>query len=173
MSLEGLKAAVGDLVRRNIGLAEPLVFAMGFAEGIPGLSLLVPSTALFLVIGGIHGSAGGTFLPMWLAASLGAVLGDVLVYGLARRYKAEVARLPVFNRYPGWLSQGRLLLERWGVLAVVGGKFLGFMRPFVPAVAGVLEMPLWLFLPASIVSSFAWAGVFLAPGYGVVWLFAG
>ena len=171
MSLEAAKDAVIGFVRQHIAFAEPIVFAMGFAEGIPGLSFLVPSTALFLAIGGIHSAAGGTFLPMWLAASLGAILGDIFVYWIARRYKAEVARLPVFRSYPGWLTQGRLIFERWGVLTIVGGKFLGFLRPFVPAVAGVLEMPLWIFLPASIVSSFTWAGVFLAPGYGLTWLF--
>lgn len=171
MTFEDVKGAVVGVVREHIRLAEPIVFAMGFAEGIPGLSFLVPSTALFLAIGGIHSAAGGTFLPMWIAASLGAILGDIVVYAIARRYKSEVVRLPVFNRYPGWLTQGRLIFERWGALTIVGGKFLGFMRPFVPAVAGVLEMPLWIFLPASIFSSFAWAGIFLAPGYGVTWLF--
>lgn len=170
MSFEGFKTAMIELVREHIRLAEPLVFIMGFAEGIPGLSFLVPSTALFLAIGGIHSAAGGTFVPMWIAASVGAILGDLVVYWLARLYKDEVARLPVFNRYPGWLTQGRLLFAKWGVLTIVVGKFLGFMRPFVPAVAGVLEMPLWQFVPASVLSSFAWAGIFLAPGYGIIWL---
>jgi len=171
MSFEDLKNSVGELVRQNMQWAEPLVFVMGFAEGIPGLSLLIPSTGLFLVIGGIHGAAGGSFVPIWLAASIGAVLGDVVVYLIARRYKEEVVRLPLFDRYPGFLSQGRIIVERWGVLAVVGGKFLTLLRPFVPAVAGMLGMPLWQFIPASVASSLAWAAIFLGPGYGLTWLF--
>ncbi len=170
MTFDGVKAAVIGFIREYIALTEPLVFAMGFAEGIPGLSLLVPSSALFLGIGAVHGAAGGSFWSVWLAASLGAIIGDCVTYAIGRRYKGRVSTLPVLNRYPGWETHGQLLFERWGVLAVVGGKFLGFMRPFVPVVAGALEMPFLLFLPASILSSLAWAGTFLAPGYGVKWL---
>lgn len=171
MTTEGFKDTVMGFIREHIAFTEPIVFVMGFAEGIPGLSLLVPSSALFLGIGAVHGAAGGSFWLVWIAASLGAVIGDCVTYAIGRRYKGSVSSLPILRRYPGWETHGQLLLERWGVFAVVGGKFLGFMRPFIPVVAGALEMPFLLFLPASIVSSFAWAGTFLAPGYGVKWLF--
>lgn len=171
MTVDSVKDTVIAFLRENIAFAEPIVFAMGFAEGIPGLSLLVPSSALFLGIGAVHSAAGGTFAPVWIAASVGAILGDCVTYAVGRHYKGNVAKLPVLRRYTGWETHGQLLIERWGVLAVVGGKFLGFMRPFVPVVAGALKMPLPLFLPASVISSFAWAGAFLAPGYGIKWLF--
>lgn len=169
MSFEKAKEAVVAIVRENIALAEPAVFFMGFAEGIPGLSLLVPSSALFLGVGAIHAAAGGQFWHLWLAASLGAVLSDIAVYLLGRHYKNEAVHAWPLSRHPDWLPRGHALFERWGILAVVGGKFTGFMRPFVPAVAGVMEMPLWQFVPASIISSLLWAGAFLAPGYGLKW----
>ena len=168
----GFKDALIEFVRQHLAWAEPAVFAMGFAEGIPGLSLLVPSSALFLGIGTAHGAAGGQFWQVWLAASAGAVLGDCTTYWIGRTWKDEAARLPFLARYPGWVERGQALFQRWGVLAVVGGKFLGFMRPFIPIVAGMTRMPVLLFLPASVVSSLAWAGAFLAPGYGLTWLFA-
>ena len=159
------------LVRDNLALAEPAVFFMGFAEGVPVLSLLVPSTPLFLGIGAAHAAAGGQFWQLWLAASAGAVLSDLLVYGLGRVFKQDATRIWPLSRRQDWLPKGQALFDRWGVFAVAGGKFTGFLRPFIPAVAGVLQMPLWLFVPASIVSSLAWAGAFLAPGYGIKWLF--
>lgn len=171
MSFADIKQAIVGFVQANMAAAEPVVFAMGFAEGIPGLSLLVPSSALFLGIGALHSAAGGAFWTMWLAASVGAFIGDVVVYGLARRFERDVQDLPLFRRRSGWLEQGRRLFDRWGVLAVVIGKFTGFLRPFMPAVAGIVRMPLVYFLPASAVSSLAWAGVFLSPGYGFNWLF--
>jgi membrane protein DedA with SNARE-associated domain len=166
----GFKHTIIALVREHLALAEPAVFVMGFAEGIPGLSLLVPSSALFLGIGAAHGAAGGAFWHLWLAASAGAVLGDCATYAVGRAFKEKAERLPLLRRHPGWREAGHRLFERWGVLAIVGGKFLGFMRPFIPVVAGMLEMPFLYFLPASIVSSLAWAGAFLAPGYGITWL---
>lgn len=170
MTLASLKDSLVALVRENMALAEPAVFFMGFAEGIPGLSLLVPSTALFLGIGAVHAAAGGQFWHLWLAASLGAIMSDLIVYAIGRRYRNEAVNVWPLSRHPDWWPKGHALFARWGILAVAGGKFTGFMRPFVPAVAGMLEMPLWQFVPASIVSSLLWAGAFLTPGYGIKWL---
>lgn len=162
-----LKTTAVAFLRDHQALAEPLVFALGFAEGIPLLSLFVPSSALFLAIGSLHGALGGSFWGMWLSASAGAMLGDCATYAIGRRYKNDVQHVWPFSRYPDWLTKGRRMLDRWGWLAVLGGKFLGFLRPFVPAAAGVVEMPVPLFLLASAFSSLAWAGVFLAPGWGL------
>ncbi len=170
MSIEQIKDSIVSFVREHMALAEPAVFLMGFAEGIPGLSLLVPSTPLFLGIGAAHAAAGGQFLHLWLAASAGAVASDLLIYFLARHYKLEALQMWPLSGHPDWWPRGHALFERWGVLAVAGGKFTGFLRPFIPAVAGVLEMPIWQFFPASLVSSLVWAGAFLAPGYGFRWL---
>ena len=171
MTFETLKTDLIDLVREHLALAMPVVLAMGFAEGIPVLSLLVPSTPLFLGIGAAHAAAGGQFWHLWLAASIGAVASDCLVYGLARHFKDGAVGVWPLSRHPEWWPKGHALFERWGILAVIGGKFTGFLRPFIPAVAGVLRMPLWQFLPASVISSLLWAGAFLAPGYGIKWLF--
>lgn len=162
--------AVIAYVREHLALAEPAVLLMGFAEGIPGLSLLVPSTPLFLGIGAAHAAAGGSFWHLWLAAAAGAIASDCLIYALGRAHKQDAPKIWPLSRHPEWLPRGQTLFERWGVLAVAGGKFTGFMRPFIPAVAGMLGMPFWQFLPASIVSSLAWAGAFLGPGHGLKWL---
>ncbi|MDX2157111.1 MAG: DedA family protein [Hyphomicrobiaceae bacterium] len=170
MSLDALHHSVLALIRTHIALVEPIVFLMGFAEGIPALSLFVPSSALFLAIGGVHSAAGGGFWNVWLAAAVGAVVGDLVTYSLGRWLKDDVARLRYLAIHPEVLAKGRGVFERWGVLAVFGGKFTGFMRPFIPVVAGIVQMPFPLFLVASSVSSLAWAGAFLAPGYGIKWL---
>lgn len=170
MSFASIIDALVAFVRDHIAFAQPIVFGLGFAEGIPGLSLLVPSSALFLGIGAAHSAAGGSFWSLWLAASCGAVVGDCVTYLVGRFFRADIARLKAFKRHPDWLERGHQLFERWGVLAIVGGKFMGFMRPFLPVIAGIVEMPFLYFLPASIVSSLAWAGAFLAPGYGIKWL---
>lgn len=171
MNLNQAKDAVIGFVRENIALAEPAVFFMGFAEGIPVLSLLVPSTPLFLGIGAAHAAAGGQFWHLCIAASIGAIISDVVIYAIGRYFKHDMPKVWPFSRHSDWLPKGQALFETWGTLAVVGGKFTGFLRPFIPAVAGMLEMPLWKFIPASVLSSFAWAGTFLAPGYGIKLIF--
>jgi membrane protein DedA with SNARE-associated domain len=170
MSLEALRDQALELIRAHVALAEPVVFLLGLAEGIPALSLFVPSSALFLAIGGIHSAAGGAFWHVWLAAAVGAVTGDLITYSLGRWLKHDVSRLRYLALHPEVMCRGHELFRRWGVLAVIGGKFTGFMRPFIPVVAGCVAMPFPIFLASSCISSLAWAGAFLAPGYGLKWL---
>lgn len=167
MTFEGAWRAIIEFVQSHIAYAEPLVFALGFAEGIPGLSILVPSSAIFLAVGAAHSSAGGEFWNLWVSAALGCVVGDWVTYSLGRMLRNDVGRLRYFAVNPQALAAGHAVFERWGPLAVLAGKFTGFARPFIPVVAGVLTMPWHLFLISSAVSSLAWAGVFLSPGYGL------
>lgn len=165
----GLKDQLLAHISANIAFAEPLVFVLGFAESIVFLSLLVPSTVLFLAIGGLHQAAGGHFVPLWLAAASGAFLGDIVSYAIGRYLKNEVAGIWPFSKKPEWYVLARAFFQRWGMLGVVGSKFFGMLRPFVPVVAGAAVMPWPLFLISSAVSCLAWAGAFLGPGHGLVW----
>lgn len=170
MSGSAMQDSLLAWLRDNMAMAEPLVFALGLVEGIPVVSLFVPSTPLFLAIGVAHGAVGGSFVSVWLAASLGAVLGDLATYAIGHFFKADAARVWPLSRRPELLVAGNALFQRWGILAVLSAKFLGIVRPIIPLIAGMVSMPLWIYLPASMISSLAWAGVFLAPGYGISWL---
>jgi membrane protein DedA with SNARE-associated domain len=152
----------------NPGMIVLIVFTLGFAESIALVSLFVPSTFLFLGIGGIHSAAGGQFLPVWLAGSFGAAAGDVVSYLLGRYFRDDAQRMWPFSRMPGLLPKARAFVERWGFWSIVIGKFIGGLRPFVPVVAGIMDMPWLLFVLASLASAFLWAGIFLAPGYGIM-----
>ena len=168
--IDQLKDQALALVRDNMALAEPLVFALGFAESIVLVSLLVPSTLLFLGIGGVHSAAGGEFWPMWLAGASGAFLGDCLSYALGRYFKSDIVNLWPLRKNPEWYVIARSFFKQWGALGIIVSKFLGMMRPFVPVVAGAMGLKWPTFLAASAVSCLMWAGLFLAPGYGIGWL---
>ncbi len=169
-SLQDIWDATIGLARDHVAWTPWIVFALGFAESIAFVSLFVPSTILFLAIGGLHSAAGGDFMPVWLAGAAGAVIGDIVSYFAGRHFKDRIERIWPFDRMPGLLPKARALFERWGFWSILAGKFIGALRPFVPVVAGMMDMPWLLFLMGSIVSSIIWAGVFLAPGYGVALL---
>ncbi len=158
------------LLAQHIALTEPIVFVLGFAESIVFLSLLVPSTVLFLAIGGAHSALGGIFWPVWLAGAAGAILGDILSFAIGRHFKKKVITLWPLNRNPRWVAYARLSISRYGIAGVTAGKFLGMARPFVPVIAGSMRMTWPKFLFASTISSLLWAGIFLAPGYGIAWV---
>jgi membrane protein DedA with SNARE-associated domain len=166
----GWQHAMLEFARANVHLIEAISFALGFAESIVFLSLLVPSTFIFLALSGIHGAAGGEFWGVWLAAAAGACLGDHITYAMGRRYRADAARTWPISKYPGLIPRGEALFDRWGVMSIIIGKFIGMLRPFVPLVAGTSAMSLAAFAPASAISCLLWAAVVIAPGYGIVLL---
>ena len=169
--IAGASASIVAFVRDHRELIVPIVFLLGMGESIAGLSLLIPSTFLFLAIGGIDSAAGGSFWPVWLAGAAGAWLGDVLSYGIGRLFRDDIGGVWPFRTRPGLYLLARTAFVRWGALAVIGSKFTAGLRPFVPVVAGAMGINVVLFLAASAVSCLLWAGVFLAPGYGIgqVW----
>lgn len=169
-SLADFKDMALDLVRQHIALAEPVCFLLGFAESIAFISLLVPSSLLFLGIGGLHSAAGGELWTTAIAGGMGAFLGDIVSYFMGRYFKNEIGQIWPFNTRPEWYAGALGIFKKWGAYSIIGGKFLGFARPFLPVVAGASQMNFAAFLAASSVSSLVWATVFLSPGYGVTWL---
>ena len=165
---------VGDVLRFFIEhkeYAAAICFLLGFGESIALVSLFIPSTVLFLGIGGAYSAVGGGFLPIWLAGAAGAVAGDCISYFIGRYFKDDVDKVWPFTKMPGLIPKGRSAFERWGAMSIIGGKFIGGLRPFIPVVAGIMNMPFGIFFLASVVSSLIWAGAFLAPGYGLSFVF--
>jgi len=171
-SLDGLKDRALEFVSDNIDLIEPIVFALGFGESLVLVSLFIPSTALFLAIGGLHSAAGGELWSIWLAGSVGAFVGDLVSYALGRYFRRDIGRMWPLKNNPEWYVAARHFTRRWGMSGIIASKFMGAMRPFVPVVAGATGMGCPAFMVASAISCVVWAGVFLSPGYGVMWAFS-
>lgn len=161
-----------ELIKANIALVEPMVFALGLAESTMLVSLMVPSSALLLAIGGVHSAAGGEYWSVVCAGGAGAFVGDIGSYVIGRYFKDDIKRYWPLNRHPEWYAGARIYVDRWGAPGVIASKFFGFLRPFVPALAGTAGMRWPVFMAASAISCILWAAAFLAPGYGIVLLFS-
>lgn len=162
--LSELAHGIVGFIRDNHQFTEPVVFLVGMAESIPVVSFFVPSSILFIGIGAIHSAIDKPFWHIWLMGSAGACAGDCLIYWIGRHFELRVMHAWPFNRHPGWWENGHAFFERWGIFGVLIGKFMGPLRAAVALAAGVMEMRFVYFLPASIVSSLVWAGVFMVPG---------
>lgn len=132
---------------------------------------MLPATAILFGIGGLIGAAGIGFWPIWLAAALGATLGDWLSYWLGRRYKHEIARVWPLSRRPDLLPRGEAFFRKWGAAGIFLGRFFGPLRSAVPLVAGICAMPLVPFQISNVASAIVWATGILTPGaIGIRWL---
>jgi membrane protein DedA with SNARE-associated domain len=151
-------------VRAHEAWALPIVFALAFGESLAFVSLLVPATVMLVGIGALIGAGGIMFVPVWLAAALGAAFGDWLSYWIGYRFKDAVARVWPLSRYPTLLPRGEDFIRRYGIYAIFLGRFFGPLRASVPLAAGILAMPFWPFQLANFSSALLWAAVLLAPG---------
>ncbi len=164
MSLETLAHDVIEFVKHNETWAVPIVFCLAFGESIAFLSLLIPAWAALVGIGALIGVSDISFWPIWVAGALGAAFGDWLSFWFGSTFKSAVAQIWPLSRHPDLIPRGEAFVKRFGVLAIVIGRFFGPLRASVPLVAGIFAMPWWPFQIANFSSAFLWAAVLLAPG---------
>ncbi|MBM3608473.1 MAG: DedA family protein [Alphaproteobacteria bacterium] len=151
--------------------AAPIVFVMAFAESLAFVALLVPATVILWGVGAMIGATGIDFWPIWLAAAIGAGLGDWVSYWLGFHYHEQIARMWPLSKYPELMPKAKTFFEKWGAAGVFIGRFFGPLRAAVPLVAGAAQMPRVPFQIANWTSAFVWATVTLAPGaIGAEWL---
>lgn len=153
-----------DFVRDNAVWAPPVVFVLAFGESLAFVSLLFPAWGALVAIGSLIGPSGVGFLPIWIAAALGAALGDWLSYWIGLKLEYSVQHMWPLSRHPTLIPRGEAFVKRWGVLGIFIGRFFGPLRASVPLVAGIFEMPYWRFQFANFTSAFVWAAVLLLLG---------
>ncbi|MBU2582133.1 MAG: DedA family protein [Alphaproteobacteria bacterium] len=173
MDLASYAQPVIQFVEENRGWAFPVIFTLAFGESLAFVSLLLPFWAMLVGIGTLIGASGtaSEFVTVWIAASLGAAFGDWVSYWLGKHYHVEIANMWPLSRHPDLIPKGHDFFERYGVWAIVIGRFFGPLRAAVPLVAGIVEMPMRMFQIANFASAFLWAGVLLAPGgLGLKWI---
>lgn len=159
------------LIKEHQAYALPIAFCISMAESIIGISFLVPSTAIFVATSAALGASGADMLAIWMAAVLGACLGDWISYGLGYYFEHELhTRWPLRDNQ-ALVARGHQFFERWGWISLFASRFMGPLRSLTPLVAGICEMPLIQFGVASVLSAMLWAAVVLTPGaLGAGWL---
>ena len=144
-----------------------LVFLVAFCDALAVVGIVVPALPLLFAAGTLVGLGHLNGPYAVLCAAAGAFAGDALSYWVGHRWGPAMRELWLFRRYPALLARGESLFRGHGAKGIVIARFVGAVRPFVPAVAGMLHMPLRRYAPASAFAAVAWAAAFLAPG----WLF--
>ncbi len=141
------------------------IFAVAFCDALIVLGAVVPALPLLLPVGILIGM-GEISGPYALAcAALGAFVGDAIGFWVGRRWGDRLRGVWPFARYPQLLERGETMFRRNGARSIFIARFVGPIRPFVPAVAGMLKMPLQRYAPASAFAAVSWAALFLAPGW--------
>lgn len=160
-----------------------LLFALICVESmglpIPGETIVVAAAAF---------AAGGRLSIGWVvtATIAGGMVGGMLAYWLGRRgaarfrARSRLARLQRSRSARGVAARGaevaprgagerlertRAFFARHGGKAVVGGRFIAFVRSFLGLAAGMAGMPFGDFVIWNTVGAAVWGGTFAGLGY--------
>lgn len=152
-------------LQMNPGWIGWVIFLIALAESLAVVGIVVPGVVLLF---GIAAIAGSGVLDVWTtltAAFFGAVLGDGLSFFLGRYFHQHIKDFWPFRSHPHWIENGERFFQRHGGKSIILGRFIGPIRPFIPMVAGMLDMPTTRFIFTNVLSAIGWAPVYLLPGY--------
>jgi undecaprenyl-diphosphatase len=152
-----------------LDLADPwayvLVFLLAAGETAAFVGLFLPGEATVLFGGYVVYQDRATLGWMIAAACLGAIIGDSLGYLIGRRFGARIME----SRAGRWVGRERWdgaaeYLRKRGGRAVLFGRFVGFLRALVPALAGSAGIPYRTYLPFSVIGGTVWGTGFVLLG---------
>lgn len=142
-----------------------LVFTLALTESLVVIGLLIPGIAGLVALTLLAAAEPVAPLWWWLAGACGALCGDGLSFHIGRFSRNGLHHWRIFRRHPQWLERGHHFFTRYGVMSIAIGRFIGPLRPLVPAVAGACDMPRRQFWWVNLLSSAAWSAAYLLPVY--------
>lgn len=161
-------ADVLNWIGRHAAWAGPVVFLVALTESLALVGLIVPGAFLMFGVGALIGSGRLEYWPIMLWAVAGAIVGDGVSYLLGRLLGPRLRQVWPFSRKPELLDRAIEFFNAHGGKSVVLGRFVGPLRPIIPAVAGMLHMPAGRFVVVNVLSAFFWAPAYLLPGLVLV-----
>jgi membrane-associated protein len=145
------------------------VFLVAFAEHALFVGTFVPGEVILPLTGVAAATTGVVAWPVAAAcATAGGLLADQLTYWLGRwlgRRRGNGPGSPVRGRLAGPAAVVRELYRRHGALALVLGRFVAGVAPFVAPGAGWAGMAYRRFLPANALANLLWGPVMVGAGY--------
>lgn len=145
-----------------LGLA---VFVVACIECMAIAGIIVPGTILLFAIAVMAGSGALSLGETLLLGLLGGLLGDLVSYALGRRFHQSIRRLPGLRSHPEWMSGAEAYFQRYGIASLLVGRFIGPLRPMLPMVAGMCDMPFFRFFAVSLLAGAGWSVAYLMPGW--------
>ncbi len=141
-----------------------LIFLSALIESIPGLGTITPGTLFFLFFGFSAYTLNLNLSLAIFAATMGAVLGDIISYMLGKYGSGFLLKhkkiLKVYH-----IEEGRRFFINHGIKSIFIGRFIGPIRSVLPLIAGSLSVSFSKFMFYNILSAFLWVLTYILIGY--------
>jgi undecaprenyl-diphosphatase len=162
--MENLLDALLNWVETHPHWAGITLMLVAGLESFLVVGLFVPGVAIMFGVGAMIASGHLPLVPALAWSTLGAVVGDGTSYLIGRHYHQRLRVVWPFNKHPDMMARGIDFFHRHGGKSVFLGRFVGPMRALVPAIAGMVDMPVVRFFAADLLSAAIWVPVYMAPG---------
>lgn len=134
-----------------------VVFVVTAGETSAFIGVLLPGETVILLASAIAGRGDLDVVLLAVLVVTGGMTGDSLGYALGQWYgRRPNARLIRRIRPDSRMGRAHDFLTRHGGAAVVTGRFIGFVRTFLPFAAGATGMPYRRFFLFSTLASLVW-----------------
>jgi undecaprenyl-diphosphatase len=153
-----------DYFAQNPGWAIIIVFLIAFGEALLIIGLFVPSTAVLVGAGILVGSGHLPFWPVFLATTIGAIVGDQVSYWAGRFFGERLKSLWPLNRYPQLVARGEDFVRNHGGKSIALGRFVPGVKAVVPGIVGMLGMSQLYFVIVNVSSGIVWTAAHVIPG---------
>jgi undecaprenyl-diphosphatase len=140
------------------------VFVISCLESLLVVGLFVPGTVVMFGFGALVATGALELVPTLVWATLGAIVGDGVSFLIGRHFHQRLRVIWPFRHHPRLISRGVDFFHHHGGKSVVFARFVGPVRPILPAVAGMLDMPPARFFLVNVLSALLWAPAYLLPG---------
>lgn len=164
------------------------LIAAGFATlEVLGLGPFVPGEIAVLLLGATFDDLLGAIVLV-LAVTVGASVGDHVLYFLGRRFGSGIRDRKLVRRLgvERW-DAAIAVVERRGAMAIIATRLVPVIRTLTPLAAGTARLPQARFTTASLVGSLTWALLWGGSGFllkssiaaaqqalgGLTWIIAG
>lgn len=161
--IEDVAKALGPWTYALVGLA-------AFLETGAFVGFIAPGETTVMVGGVIAGQGEISLIPLIGLVWLSSTLGDTASFFIGRRLGRGfmLRHGPKLKVTEERLEQVESFFERHGGKTILIGRFVGFVRPVAPFIAGSSGFPYRRFLPFSVIGCGLWSTLFCALGY-VFW----
>ncbi len=162
---EKLISILRELAHKQLLLSYVFVFITSYLESFAFVGLIMPGAGIAITLGYLASRGILDIYPVMAAGAAGAIVADISSFYLALLIKDSRIFSVIKQHFAPHLEKGYSFFQRYGAISVFLGRFIGFTRPVIPFVAGLMEMKGSIFIISSMASGLLWALSYYGAGY--------
>ncbi|MFT8873104.1 MAG: VTT domain-containing protein [Sporolactobacillus sp.] len=158
-----------QIVNQYGSLTYALLFAVIFIETGVVICPFLPGESMLFAAGAIAAQQAAGLNIGWLIVliAVAAVLGDTVNYWVGRKVGRTLEKHRLFRRLINAekMAKAEAFFDRYGGMAIFLGRFVPFIRTFVPFIAGGSRMNYMFFFTYNVLGGATWTLAGLLAGY--------